>query len=129
MNISAISNNYNSTKMAFGVALGGTVSNIVSNARFDAFKTKNPQRILTTLQRIEDLKKMKNNFVLTAFLKTCGHESGTHEVYSFFMKPRNYCLTHSELIKEIPANTPPMIILAKIFKAVKNYPEKIMKNI
>lgn len=129
MNISTIGNGYNQTKTTFGVSLGNTVSGIVSKARFDAFKTNNPQRIFTTLKRIEDLKNMKNNFVLTAFLKTSGHGKDTHEVYSFFMKPRDYCLTHSELIKEIPANTPPMIILAKIFKAVKNYPEKIMKNI
>ena len=129
MKISAFNGSYEQKNLAFGVGLGNTVSGIISTARFDSFRTKNPKRILSTMNKIDALKKMKDNYVLTAFLDTIKSTTECKDVYCFYMTPKSYSQNHSEFLKKIPADTPPLIILTKLVQAVKKFPEQVINKL
>ncbi len=123
MKISAVNYNKKSNIQSFGVDMGNIVSSLVSKARFDSFLTKNPKRIAVTLRRIDELKKMKNNYVLTAFLDEIKTNGLRRDCYVFQLTPRGYCKGSGKTIQKLSNDTPAMVVLAKLFKAVKNFQE------
>lgn len=116
MNISAISN-YN--KQSFGVQLDHSVTGKVKTARFHAYSKPINRHSEQTLKNIEELERIKNDYVLYSYINEDKH-TGKNK-YDYYMVPTGCCRSCSEYLCSIPAEDTPMLVVAKLLHNVKNY--------
>lgn len=117
MQISAVnSNSYQ--KQSFGLKIGNNVRDIVSSAFFHSRDVVNKPKIAEkTIARIERIKNMHDGYSLTTVL------DGRHgeDFYRFYMTPLGMNKNCAKQIAQIPKNNSPILIIAKLEKALKKF--------